>query len=163
MIPKRTGYAITVPNYYGTPPTYTLKVSFTQAGDASLHINNSDVTDLIGTNRLKPASPGASLPSPSVPSAPSPAASCRRNDIGAVSAVAFLSVAVASRPAGANQQPGITLKPNTTVKVTNPAPVGAGNLYPVFGNAPPDCATGNAAVYCDTIPLKLDVPDIKRG
>src|SRR5437588_5273353 len=75
----------------------------------------------------------------------------------------LLALGVVSKPAGAIEQPGITVKPNQTVEVTHPAPLGAGNVYPLFGNGPADCKDGNAAIYCDTIPLKLDVPNINKG
>jgi hypothetical protein len=67
---------------------------------------------------------------------------------------------VHAHPAGAVTQPGITVNPNQTVEVTHDAPVGAGNAYPFFGSGPADCADeGLAFAYCDTIPLKLNVPD----
>jgi hypothetical protein len=76
----------------------------------------------------------------------------------ATTALLLVTLAAVAKPAGAEAKPRITLKPNQTFEQTFPAPLPAGNAYPFFGNGPPDCATGDAAVYCDTFPLTLDVP-----
>jgi len=79
--------------------------------------------------------------------------------------LALASFVAFAHPAAAELKDRIVLKPNTSIEITNPAPLPLGNAYPFTGNGPPDCADGDAAVYCDTIPLTLDAPeaDLAKG
>jgi hypothetical protein len=84
--------------------------------------------------------------------------------LGATALLAAATLVTTAAPASAKERAEIKVKPNTTVTISDiPGPLPLGNLYPLFGSGPTDCATGNANIYCDTFPVTLDIPDIKKG
>jgi hypothetical protein len=84
--------------------------------------------------------------------------------LGATALLAAATLVTTASPASAKARAEIKIKPNTTVTIPDvPGPLPLGNAYPLFGSGPTDCATGDASIYCDTYPLTLDVPDIKKG